>query len=496
MRGLSYIQARPTGYYLRIRVPLRLRHVLGHEIVRSLHTVHLKFARYLAAKIVYGLTILWDMSMESDAMKDKTDAIISLVRQGMKERDHLRRLFGISEEEAAERARRRADNSISMVTALLEANLRVADKLQKHAKQSIQVVEKAPKTRPAGPKLSEVIAQYIQHNVVSRRWSEQTRLENEARFRDLVEIIGDRPIREVDRPMMVRYAEVLGQLPPNRSKLKAYRGLSIVEVVALRPEKTLSDCRFNNTVSWVSTLFQFAMDSGYIARNPARKLARPERRSRQDENVPFTQDQLERLFNGPAHCGQARHPHQFWLPLLGLYTGCRLEELCQLAVLDVIETNGIWTISIDDDGNDKRLKTPQSRRMIPLHSQIISLGFLHYINDLKATGGIRVFPELKRIGSRYGHAPSRWFQRYRKQLGIEGPNFHSLRHTFATNLREHGVSLDTISELLGHEAIKGETGRYAERLSVPKLYEAVKRLDYGITLDHICPYKATTGMAK
>jgi hypothetical protein len=217
MRGSSYIQARPTGYYLRIRVPHHLRPVLGREIVRSLHTVHLKFARYLAAKIVFGLTMLWDVEMESDAMKDKTDALISLVRQEMEAEDILNRIFGLSEEKAAEAARRRADrkesDSISMVTALLKANLRVADKLQEHAKQPTRVVGKAPNARPVGPKLSEVVTQYIQHHVISPRWSDRTRAENEARFRDLVEIIGDKPIREIDKPMMVRYAEVLGQLP-------------------------------------------------------------------------------------------------------------------------------------------------------------------------------------------------------------------------------------------------------------------------------------------
>jgi integrase len=124
--------------------------------------------------------------------------------------------------------------------------------------------------------------------------------------------------------------------------------------------------------------------------------------------------------------------------------------------------------------------------MVPIHPQIVSLGFLQYIDSLKTTGSSRVFPELKRIGGRYGHAPSKWFnEKYRKRLGIEGTNFHSLRHTFATNLREHGVQLDIISELLGHEAIKGETGRYAKRLSVSKLYEAIKLLDFGLSLDRI-----------
>ncbi|HEX2200427.1 MAG TPA: hypothetical protein VHH93_00160, partial [Gammaproteobacteria bacterium] len=57
----------------------------------------------------------------------------SLVRQEMEAEDILNRIFGLSEEKAAEAARRRADrkesDSISMVTALLKANLRVADKL-------------------------------------------------------------------------------------------------------------------------------------------------------------------------------------------------------------------------------------------------------------------------------------------------------------------------------------------------------------------------------
>jgi hypothetical protein len=70
----------------------------------------------------------------------------------------------------------------------------------------------------------------------------------------------------------------------------------------------------------------------------------------------------------------------------------------------VVEIEGIWTLSINDDSDDKRIKTPQSRRLVPLHPQIISLGFLQYIDGLRATGGIRIFPELKRIGGRYGHA--------------------------------------------------------------------------------------------
>jgi hypothetical protein len=53
--------------------------------------------------------MLWEVSMESDAIKDKTDALISLVRQEMKAEDILNRIFGLAEEKAAEAARRRQE---------------------------------------------------------------------------------------------------------------------------------------------------------------------------------------------------------------------------------------------------------------------------------------------------------------------------------------------------------------------------------------------------
>lgn len=37
-----------------------------------------------------------------------------------------------------------------------------------------------------------------------------------------------------------------------------------------------------------------------------------------------------------------------------------------------------------------------------------------------------------------------------KRVGIKELNFHSLRHTFATRLREQNVDIKVISELLGH----------------------------------------------
>jgi len=71
-----------------------------------------------------------------------------------------------------------------------------------------------------------------------------------------------------------------------------------------------------------------------------------------------------------------------WGALLGCYTGARLEELAQLEISDVKQTDGIWYIDINDS-NGKRLKNASSKRWVPIHSKLIELG-LAYENCLKS----------------------------------------------------------------------------------------------------------------
>ena len=52
------------------------------------------------------------------------------------------------------------------------------------------------------------------------------------------------------------------------------------------------------------------------------------------------------------------------------------------------------------------------------------------------------------------------FKRILEQAGIEGRNFHILRHTFATNCVESGMDVKTLSVLLGHSDVKITLNRY------------------------------------
>ena len=82
------------------------------------------------------------------------------------------------------------------------------------------------------------------------------------------------------------------------------------------------------------------------------------------------------------------------MPLLGLFTGAREAELCQLHVADVYqdEATAIWVIDINQR-EDKKLKSgEQNERRIPLHPQLVRLGFLKFVAQMKDRGKHSLVP--------------------------------------------------------------------------------------------------------
>jgi integrase len=188
------------------------------------------------------------------------------------------------------------------------------------------------------------------------------------------------------------------------------------------------------------------------------------------ESQEYGQDQMEK-------------PYQFWMPLIGLYTGMRIEEICQLYVSDLKKIDGIWCFDINQNKPDKSVKTSE-RRIVPLHPFLAEeLNFVGYVKSLPDQKD-RIFPELKRIKNRYSHHASPWFSDFKQRCGVVAPprkkTFHSFRHTVIDHLLQKDIQDRIISMLVGH-SIQGQTkDRYGKRLKPKKMYEkAVLQLDYG-----------------
>jgi len=107
---------------------------------------------------------------------------------------------------------------------------------------------------------------------------------------------------------------------------------------------------------------------------------------------PFLDSNLNQMFSGWPYrkylagdlpkINQDAKPYRFWLLPLGLYTGARLNELCQLRVHDVIQdVHGVDLIDINDNGYNKSLKTGPSARQIPICSKLVEMGFLNFVEE-------------------------------------------------------------------------------------------------------------------
>ena len=103
-------------------------------------------------------------------------------------------------------------------------------------------------------------------------------------------------------------------------------------------------------------------------------------------------------------------PERYWVTLLSAYSGARLNEICQLDVIDIQELDGIWTINLNANSADKSIKTEAGSRLVPIHPKLMELGFLDYLQMIRNRNHQKLFPNLKKMRSTgYGTMISHWF---------------------------------------------------------------------------------------
>ena len=177
----------------------------------------------------------------------------------------------------------------------------------------------------------------------------------------------------------------------------------------------------------------------------------------------------------------------YWLPLLALFTGARLEELCQLHPDDVMQVQyhdeggeaAAWVIRITDEGEGQGLKNAGSRRRVPVHPELERMGFIDYALQAKAEGRRRIFHKLvPSIDGKEGGNFTKWFGRYLRdtcKVADKRMVFHSFRHLFKEVLREAEIPKEINDALTGHES--GDVGdKYGGDLyPIRPLVNAIKR---------------------
>jgi integrase len=338
----------------------------------------------------------------------------------------------------------------------------------------------SPNNRHADtPTLATLSKLYIEEGKRGGTWRTVSTFEVERAIRDLFELMGDMPALSFDVQQARLLKDRLSRCPQYFGLRPEFEGKTLRHVVeSAATYKTITATTVNNRLRKLSAFFNWCKANGYISDNPLAGL-KAMTGAAKDARHSFEPCDVAILLDLDALTAEAKnHPWRYWLPLLGRFTGARLEEIAQLHVDDLIEQQGIPCIRIDDNRTDQNLKNSSSRRVLPMHPNLIKLGLPQYVEQLKIAGMQRLFPDLEPVRGKLGHAPSKWFSRYKAKKGITDPKktFHSFRHTLIDELRDAGVQDSLIKRIVGHEDSSVTFGIYGSRTPLKAMVEALQHI--------------------
>ena len=326
-----------------------------------------------------------------------------------------------------------------------------------------QIIKDSEVQEPVGdvsPKLSEMKEEFIGERLLSGFSPKSTR-ELESTIDDLIEIIGDIPILKVTPNNARDFKKIISSLPKYRNQSPRYRGLTIKQILSLDGVEGQEPKNINKLIYRVRVFFKWLKNnySEYVPQNHFDGLSIQEKKFDKPRDI-FTNKELHKIFDTtPFLNNTIRNPHRrnklasFFVPIVAIHTGMRLEEICQLRLEDVYKEGTVDIIRVTIS-KETKLKTVTSQRIVPIHENLKRVGFLEYCNYMKKQKKERVFWDLTKSRDGYGRNIGRYFMEYLRKVGVyefQSKVFHSLRHTFITTLLQNGVREEVVNGLCGHK---------------------------------------------
>lgn len=293
----------------------------------------------------------------------------------------------------------------------------------------------------------------------------------------------------------LRHFEASGQNVPlqtlKRTHGAAFRGW------LLHDDRTFASKTALNYWQALTALLNVARDVGLIELNPWQGMSFEVTDSK--KRKPFTDEDLRRLFGTTLHTrgywpvvALVDHWDAYFCTLLLLWTGARVGELAQLEVADVYAENGLTVFSIHQEAEGSTVKGGSgsaSVRTVPVPPDMMRLGFLDRVAQLRERGESKLFPTFHRPGAvTPGEIMSEWFRPFRATIGaatgaLNGT--HRFRHTVRTRLSALGIAEATADALTGHAA-QGNAGRRIYTHVEPATVKAaLERLTWPLDLPRI-----------
>lgn len=315
------------------------------------------------------------------------------------------------------------------------------------------LVASAP-TMPVASPLGAAIEDFITEH--SRQWLGKTTGQNRAYLQILIEYFGpDRLLDTITKQDANEIKKVLQALPASRNTKPKLKSMTIMQAIKEPGHKKIAPKTINSHIQIYKNFFDWAERHGYAPHTLFDKMKVAKAKNSETERKPFSPDQTRLIYEQLVEnsSGLVRRDSHKWGMLLGMFTGARLNEICQLDIADIQQEGRTWFLNITDEGDGyKSIKSKAGRRKVALHSNLIRLGFLDFVEARKT--GTRLFPDYSySANGGYGRNLGRWCnESFLPKLSIkqQGLVFHSLRHTVVTRLSQAGVPEPVVQCIVGH----------------------------------------------
>jgi integrase len=212
----------------------------------------------------------------------------------------------------------------------------------------------------------------------------------------------------------------------------------------------ITNATANRRLACLKTIFKMAKRWGLLVHNPAERI----KTMKEEPKVPRALSESE------THLFLSELPdYAQVLATVAIDTGMRKSELYRLQWQDIDFERRL--ITVRNSKNNTFRVIPMTNRVYDTLQAQRQKGIIPYVlvgKDGNPEQSVR--DVLSTVG---------------KKVGIGHVHLHMLRHTFATFLRERGVALDRIMELLGHKTMV-MTLRYAKS-SPTQLWDAIESLN-------------------
>lgn len=260
--------------------------------------------------------------------------------------------------------------------------------------------------------MDKYLDKFIRYLEIEKNYSQHTITNYKLDLDDFEKFLGETPLEKVDYLILRKYLAAL-------------------------KEKNLSSRSVGRHLSTLRTFFRFLIREGYLKNNPISSISSP----KQDKHLPqfLTEEEVTKLIDAVKLDGTSGYRDKAIMETF-YSTGIRVSELSGLNIDDVDHIGGVAQV----------LGKGRKERLVPIGEHALKAIRSYLDKREKSKDEQALF--LNKNGRRITTRGIRGIvDKYIRLASLKhGVSCHTLRHSFATHLLNHGADLRSVQELLGH----------------------------------------------